>query len=70
MITSADLQSGCCAAASSAVTSKRAAVAAATKARIVVGLCWTEAEMSTAVRRGVTWLGLGLGLGVRVRVRG
>ena len=31
---------------------------------IVVGLCWTEAEMSTVVRRDVTWLGLGLGLGL------
>eukprot|EP00964_Phaeocystis_antarctica_P065395 scaffold39459_cov31-Phaeocystis_antarctica.AAC.1 len=54
MTTSSDLQSGCCAAASSAATSKCAAVAAATKARMVAGLCCTEAEMSTVVRRGVT----------------
>jgi len=57
MITSADLQSGCCAAASSALTSKRAAVAAATKARLV--------GVKFRVRVGVRVKG-GVGVGVRV----
>jgi hypothetical protein len=69
MITSADLQSGCCAAASSALTSKRAAVAAATKARLVgvkgqpgLGLV-SGSRVGLGLGSGLLGLGLGLGLG-------